>query len=364
MKICLLGDAQSIHFIKWANALSESGHTVIILTMHPGNPNNYHSNIQMYELPVKHSLGYYLNYVSLKKRLKKLKPNLLHVHYASGYGTLGRLVQYIPTILSVWGSDVYLFPNESAFKRKIIIRNLQSANLVLSTSHDMANVTNKLTPLKHDIIVTPFGIDTTQFQPIKESKQSDTLTIGMIKTFEKKYGPDLFIQAIAKVINQLKSEKREDILQRLNVICVGRGEMIPELKETCHLLGISNYVHWIGAVPHEEVSNYLNQLDVYVAPSRSESFGVAVLEASACEVPVVVTNVGGLIEAVEDGKTGIIVESENIEQLKEAIYTLVMNEQLRKEMGRNGRMFVLEQYNWTRCVEKMNRIYSQITNYT
>lgn len=363
MKICLLGDAQSIHFIKWANALSDAGHTIMVLTMHPGDSSNYNSNIQMYELPFKNGLGYYLNYMPLKRILRKLKPDILHVHYASGYGTLGRLVHYVPTILSVWGSDVYIFPNESSMKRKIIVRNLQSANLVLSTSHDMAKVTNELTTLKHEIVVTPFGIDTNQFQPKLRSKQTDTITIGMIKTFEKKYGPDLFIHAISNVIAKLKEEQREDLLSKLQVLCVGRGDMIDELKEQCNLFQINDYVDWIGPVPHEQVSDYLNQLDVYVAPSRSESFGVAVLEASACEVPVIVTNVGGLVEVVEEGKTGLVVESENVEALTNAIYSLILDKQLRKDMGTNGRNFVVERYEWKRCVEQMNRIYAQISNY-
>ena len=81
----------------------------------------------------------------------------------------------------------------------------------------------------------------------------------------------------------------------------------------------------MGAVPHKDVPRYLNQMDIYVAASRldSESFGVAVLEASACELPVVVSNAGGLPEVVEDGVTGYIAPKEDVAATATAIGKLI-----------------------------------------
>jgi len=99
-------------------------------------------------------------------------------------------------------------------------------------------------------------------------------------------------------------------------------------------------------------------LDIYVAPSLEESFGVAVLEASACNKPVVVSNVGGLPEVVDNGITGFIVEPMNPNDLATAIEKLVRNPSLRLEMGRKGREKVFEEYEWNKCVSAMIEHYN------
>jgi len=84
-----------------------------------------------------------------------------------------------------------------------------------------------------------------------------------------------------------------------------------------------------------------------------------VLEASACCKPVVVSNVGGLPEVVENGTTGYIVEKENPTLLTEAIGKLIVNKELRKQFGENGRKKVLEEYDWKKSVDKMISIYKE-----
>lgn len=107
----------------------------------------------------------------------------------------------------------------------------------------------------------------------------------------------------------------------------------------------------------------MNRMDVFCAPSLSESFGVAVIEASACETPVVVSNVGGLPEVVIDEVTGFIVEPKHVEQLAEKILILVNDQSLRKQMGAAGRKFVLENYAWEKNVDTMESIYIEtVTN--
>jgi len=99
-----------------------------------------------------------------------------------------------------------------------------------------------------------------------------------------------------------------------------------------------------GKVNYGEVPKYHNMLTISVFPSifESESFGVSILEASACEKPVVVSNVGGLPEVVDDQKTGFIVPPKDPEKLAEAIEKLILNESLRLQIGKAGRIMVKE----------------------
>ncbi len=98
----------------------------------------------------------------------------------------------------------------------------------------------------------------------------------------------------------------------------------------------------------------LNKLDVYVALSRthSESFGVAVIEASACGLPVVVADVGGLPEVVERDLTGFIVPPNDPAAAAKAIARLIGDGQLRRRMGDAGRAHVAAHYEWSACVDR------------
>jgi glycosyltransferase involved in cell wall biosynthesis len=114
-------------------------------------------------------------------------------------------------------------------------------------------------------------------------------------------------------------------------------------------------VRFIGPVPHAEVAGWLNRMDIYVAVSRldSESFGVAVLEASACALPVVVSDAGGLPEVVVHNETGLVVPREDPASLAQALERLVADADLRRAFGAAGRKRVRQHYEWTRSVDRM-----------
>jgi glycosyltransferase involved in cell wall biosynthesis len=101
--------------------------------------------------------------------------------------------------------------------------------------------------------------------------------------------------------------------------------------------------------------------NIFVMPSTcQESFGVAAIEASACQVPVVATKVGGVPEAVVDGKTGVLVPPFDAGALAEACIGLIRDEGRRREMGRVGRQFVLDHYQWHENAARMGEVYRQL----
>jgi glycosyltransferase involved in cell wall biosynthesis len=121
-------------------------------------------------------------------------------------------------------------------------------------------------------------------------------------------------------------------------------------------------VRFTGKVPHNKIPMYFNQMDIVVIPSvlDSESFGVAAVEASACEKPVVVSNVGGLVEVIQDGVNGLVAEPKNALDLAEKIEVLIENVDLRKKLGKEGRKIALEKYDWNKCLENQINAYDFI----
>ncbi|MHA1989071.1 MAG: glycosyltransferase [Promethearchaeota archaeon] len=363
MRVLFLSDSDSPHTIRWAKSLRENNIEVAIFSIHTPNPKLYADTPDIFlsssnaprELQTKRESNLskivYLRSVNkVRKLIKDLRPDILHTHYASSYGLTGALAGFHPYIISVWGSDIYSFPHYSIIHHSIIKFSLSRADIILSTGIALKKETEKFA--KKEILITPFGIDIKKFFPekVKSIFTEPSIIVGTIKTLEKRYGIEYLIKAFAKVKNKYAEKS-------LKLLIVGQGTQREYLQSLVLELGIEDDTIFTGFVNHDEIIQYHNMLDIFVAASLEESFGVSVLEASACGKPVVVSNVGGLPEVVDQDKTGFLVDKENPELLAEAIGRLVCNPDLRGEMGRNGRQKVIDEYDWEDSVKRMISIY-------
>lgn len=368
MKIVLLSGASSIHTVRWANGLSDAGQEVYVISQHP-LLESLNKNVTVHLLPYRGILGYFTIVPAVKKLLAEIKPDIVNAHYASGYGTTARLVNYQPWLLSVWGSDVYDFPHKSFIHKWLVRKNLLASTAVASTSICMAEETRSFTPELKNITITPFGVDTSYYQSLTSSlsarDNSDSIVIGTVKSLASKYGIDTLLQAFALLLKDFKQVYPE-LENKLSLRLVGAGPQEAELKSLAQELNISERVTFVGRVESLDVPKELEKLDVYVALSRldSESFGVAIIEAGAAGRPVVVSDAGGLPEVVLDGKTGIVVPRENPQAAANAIAKLVLDSDLRIKMGDSGIEHVVNNYDWGACVNIMVDLYKKvITNY-
>lgn len=350
--VALLGAANSIHLQRWAIALADRGLRVSVITQHGSGALVYPAPIELHVLPWRGFAGYFVNAWALRSLLRRLRPDLLHAHYASGYGNLARLAPWPRRLLSVWGADVYDFPARGGLQRELLLRSLRAADRLASTSEAMATQVRRLWPQSGPIDITPFGVDTSLFAPAPALPRP--LVIGTVKTLAPKYGIDTLLRAFASAQPRLP--------QDASLLLVGDGPQRDELVCLAALLGVGGRVRFVGAVAHAQVPGWLQQMDVYVAASRddSESFGVAVLEASACGLPVIVSDVGGLPEVVEDGVTGIVVPREDPSALADAIAALAAAPERRARFGAAGRTRVLQRYDWPHCVDLMLASYRSL----
>lgn len=312
--------------------------------------------ISLFKLPFHGPLGYFLNSSVLNRVLKSTSPDILNTHYASGYGTTARLAGFRPSLLSVWGSDVYEFPTKSPFHRSLLRKNLSAATRLASTSAAMARQIGSIAPQTRPVALTPFGVDLELFRPRALGRRANaTLTIGTIKSLSSRYGVDVLIDAFHLLLTKVKST--DLFASRLRLRIVGDGPDRGALEARARSLGIAHLIDFVGRIDHGQVPAELAKLDIYVALSRQESFGVAVLEASASGLPVVTSDAGGLPEVVDAGRTGFIVSREDPMAAAEALGRLIFSLELRQSMGTAGRRFVEERYDWQESVAHMVSVY-------
>ena len=357
MKICYLADINSAHTHKFLNYFVKKGYDIHVISLGKGE----YDGVKVHSLDIednvmkgkseKGKVGYLKKVKRVKELINEIKPDILHAHYASSYGLLGALTNYHPYIISVWGSDVYDFPIKSPVHKMIIKYNLKKADYILSTSNVMKKETEKYT--NKDIKVTPFGVDINKFYPNKV--ESDEIIIGTIKTLEEKYG----VQYLVKAFKQVKEENEDlDIKLRIG----GKGSQEDYLKNLCRELHIENDVKFLGFVKPDDVIKEFQRFDISVFPSTldSESFGVAAVESEACGTPVIVSNVGGLMESTKPNETSLVTEKKSVEDLVEKLNILVRDKELRIKMGKAARKFVEENYSLEKNFDDINKVYLQV----
>ncbi len=353
MKVLMLAAASSVHAVRWANALAARGCDLLLVTQHAPDP-SLASAIRVEHLAHRAGAGYLLNRGRVMRLARGFRPDVVNAHYATGYGTLARAVRGVPVVLNVWGSDVEEFPASSAIHRWWLRRNLMHASHLVSTSEAMAAHARALIPQGPPVAVIPFGVDTMVFHPRASSDHHDGgPVIGTVKALAPVYGIDVLIAAFARIAGDHPGA---------TLRIVGDGPQRAELERSARSRAIADRVQFTGAVRHEDVPAHLRAMDVFVALSRRESFGVSVLEACASALPVVVSAAEGLRELVQHDRTGAVVPIGDADAAAAALSRLLADPALRARWGSAGRDLAASRYEWSACVDRMMQLLSTITS--
>ncbi len=362
-RILFLSDIDSSHTRKWAVSLAQRGYMIGIFSLRKSDSNWFaaHPEITVYDREgfgkakfnsgTSSKLSYLKLLPALKEAISLFKPEIVHAHYATSYGLMGVRSGFHPLIISVWGSDVFEFPRKSWLHRMIVKRNLRKADAVFSTSEAMKLEVAKLG--RNDVHVTPFGVDTTFYSKRKVDAMfsENTRVIGAIKTLESHYGIDVLIRAFEIVKHSYKEE--------LKLVICGAGTQELELKKMAADSQWKGDIIFTGAIPQEKVPEYLNRFDVFANLSLHESFGVAVVEAMACGIPVVLSDAVGLKEVTDNGAAGMVVPAGNEKAAAAALLNLLNNPEFRAEMAVKGRRRVEENYDWNSNLSNIESLYSR-----
>jgi len=346
MRICYLAPANSVHTQKWVDYLNHSGHEMHLISFHPGKI----KGAEVYHLKSFAKFCYLLYLPVVKMLVKKIRPEIVHAHFVSSYGLVGACLGFHPLLISVWGTDIIDFPRRSRIHRWLVRYSLNKADVITATSQMLSEAVAGFVRGNDKTFVVPFGVDLDRFYPRIESVDREIITIGTVKTLAPKYGIEYLIRAFAIV-----GKKYENV----KLVIVGDGSLRGKLENLATELNCSEKIDFVGKVPNERVRKYLSAMDIFVTPSVSESFGVAVVEASACGLPVIVSDIGGLSEVVLNKKTGLRVPPKDPDAIAKAIIFLIENPQLREKWGNEGRRFVSEHYNWIENAAQMEKLYKK-----
>lgn len=358
MKILMLAKIDSSHTKKWALALKKEGISIALFSIHrPNKDDDWYKKLDFVYFPktdiASSGLLAKLNYISLYRTLKKIitdfKPDILHSHFATHYSFLGNIMHFKRHAITVWRSDVFVFPKKRKLNELIFRFNLKYATSITSTSEAMANEVKKYT--SKTINVVPFGIDMDLFKPNLSLKKSDEIVIGNIKSLEPIYGIDVLIDAFKLVKIKLP-------FMNIKLVIVGKGSRLSEYENKVDDLGLKEFVLFYGSVKPEQVPEILNTFNIFACLSRNESFGVSVIEAMACKIPVVVTKTPGFLEVVNSKSNGLFVEVGNTIDAADKIVQLILDKKLVDSNVSNSFIRVNQLYNLKDNIKKQIELYN------
>ncbi|MEA2031543.1 MAG: glycosyltransferase family 4 protein [candidate division Zixibacteria bacterium] len=346
-RIVIFGWANSVHVQRWAEGIRDRGYEVKVISL-DGQPIQ---GCETVNFSRKGRWSYITHESAAVREALDFKPDLIHVHYVTGFGLWGIRSRFSPTVVSVWGADVVDFPS-NWWRRRWIKYILKKATHITATSEFLRKTTlSLLTPNKQQISVIPFGVkipDTAMALPNKRS-----VKICFIKAHKPKYGPDILIKAMKRVVA---------VVPNISLSIAGEGYMTSELMQLTSELDLKDCIDFVGFVPNNKIYSFLQQHHFMVMPSvmDSESFGVAVIEAAACGRPVIASRVGGVSEVLRDGQTGILVQPKDINELSTAIIQLSLEVDTCKKMGLEAYNFAKQNYSWDQSLDKMTDLYERL----
>lgn len=348
MRVAMLAPSGSVHTMRWSRGLADRGHEILLVSNSASTASP--QGITTRFLPGRGAFAYFLNIRSARKILWEFGPEIVHAHYATGYGLWGSMQNTAPLVLSVWGTDIADAARNPWRVGKIVRRTLRSARYITATSRFLLESTVSFAPDVMDKIeVVPFGVSLPEESMHKEyNDDKGPITIVFAKAYLPNYGPDIVLEAFARAYRESK---------QLRLVMMGGGKMHRQLQRMAESLKIAAVVTIDGRVEPEEAGRKVGQGDIFVMPSYSESFGVAAVEAASYGLPVIASNIGGIPEVVEDGITGLLIPPGDEEKLAQAILRLAGDSECRRSMGEAGRRMVSEKYDIERCLDKMETVY-------
>lgn len=267
-----------------------------------------------------------------RNALKSYQPDIVHVQYMAP-GSLAILLFKLlgaKKVLATAHVPGHIYKNTSV--PRFIARYMTELFLCVSKSSEHAFFDSE--PHLYDAQLHHQGrkhftvyncTDIPQQQPSIEKK--DPFTLGVVSRLSHEKGINILITAMPKILS---------LFPDIRLLIVGDGARKQDLQTLSIELHCDHAITWAGLQPKELLESYYTQMDIVVIPSRFEGFGLTAIEAMSYSIPVIASAVDGLVEVIENQKSGILFKSEDPSSLSDAIINLIRDPQQCQQIGENG----------------------------
>ncbi len=364
MRLCYLAPT-GVHTRRWLRYFAEAGHDIHLVTSET-SPCRDLNGVRLHVLkrfgPQGRAANYLLNALPLMRRFRRLireiEPDIVHAHYIMDISLLGAASGFHPFITTAWGSDVLIEPEKSRISRLIAGYVLKRADLVTCDTEHMLGPLINLGARPDGIEIIKFAVDIDKFKPApknarltKELGADGSPTVISLRHLEPLYDIETLISSVPLVLKSIPGTK---------FVILGKGSQEGKLRLLAESLGVAGSVRFAGQVPADDIPAYLTSADICVSTALSDAGPGGIIEAMACQLPVITTDFGDNRKWVEDGANGYIIPPHDHHALAAKIVHLIENPDTGRLFGRANRRIIAERNNWGTEMGKMERLYEKL----
>lgn len=344
-----------VHVFVLSQQLVKEGHNVI-LACRPGSAidkNFRQQNLATLNLPLKGALDGY-SAIELARYCRLHKIDIIHVHLGRDYW-LAFLIKFLYPSVRIVATRHLIFRIKNSWPRRLLYKSFDKIIAVSKAVEDVLNTASiteqrKISVVHNGIDIVRFSTASNGTLPKLLGLKDNALTVGIVGHVSEHKGHDVFIASIPGILKEVPDA---------HFIIVGddfnNGKYIAELEVLAESLNVKEKVFFIG--PRNDIPNIMKDLNVLISASRTESFGLVLVEAMAVGVPVVATDVGAAREIVCDHVDGLIIQVNDSKALTEAVVKLLTDLPLAIKMGQNGAAKVSECFSAVSMAKKTLKVY-------
>jgi glycosyltransferase involved in cell wall biosynthesis len=294
----------------------------------------------------------------IKKVINEFKPDIIHSGYLWQTGILAALSGFHPHLSMPWGSDILTDPENNYIKRYFVKKVLNSCDHIQCDAEYVKNkIVKDFKISANKITVFPWGIELEKFYKSDKSEARKKLNISENKfviiynrSLENIYGYRYLLEAFLDF-----SRDKNDVIMLMLSDGSGKNEVIKYINEN----ELEEKILLIGRVPNNELPVFLNSSDIYVSSSLSDGTSLSLLEAMACGLGIIVTNVPAITEWVNNNNA-IVVNKKNIKELSDAMNEYYNNRKKITEHSFINIEIAKQKADWNKNYEKLKLIYSNL----
>jgi glycosyltransferase involved in cell wall biosynthesis len=352
-KIVYFSTAYSPHDHRFLSALAQTEHKIYFVQLEKADNSSLPAEIELVDWDGGardfrwSDLPRYTS--SLKRILAKIRPDILHAGPIQTVGLLAVLSQFRPILMMSWGFDLMEDVHKNFWWERVTHYVLRRSTFFISDAQVTRNkaVQYGMNPAR--TIVFPWGVDLNRFSPRNTPRPTrDEFILFCNRSWEPRYGVDVLAEAFVLVAQRKPNT-------RLHLLAGGSQENT--IRRILAKGGALNQVRFKGYIPQKELPRHYRQADVYISPSHVDGSSVSLLEAMACGLPCLVSDIPANREWVSEGLNGWIFADGNAKILAETILRVAENRDTLSEIGAHARQKAEERADWQKNFQKLLEAY-------
>jgi glycosyltransferase involved in cell wall biosynthesis len=293
---------------------------------------------------------------SFKEVVEEIRPDVVHAGPIQTAGLIAALSGFHPLVTMSWAYDLLFDAKKNTFNRWATKYTLKHSDYMAVDCETIVKLSVQFGFDDDRIVKFPWGVDLQKFSPGRnmELRKSlgwdDKIVLLHLRSWEPIYGVDVLVKGFIEAVKQKP---------KLRLLMLGGGSQENEIKKLLVDSGLAENVKFVGQVNNEELPGYYKAVDLYLSASHSDGSSVSLMEAMASGLPVLVSDIPGNLEWVQDGKQGWLFEDGSSDSLAEKVLEVIGEVDKLEIIGANARRTAEERANWPENFSKLTALYER-----